>query len=148
MTPRGQAEQQQRQEQRQQQTGGAARQPWLEWVASGLGLALALGVIGVILWEGLRSEDGPPAVVVQVECVVATAAGYVVEFRAVNRGEATAAKLQVQGELKRGGETIETGEVSFDYIPGHSERRGGLVFSQDPRPPLTLELRATGYAEP
>ncbi|MDQ4061153.1 MAG: TIGR02588 family protein [Pseudomonadota bacterium] len=121
--------------------------PWLEWVASGIGLVLATGTIGYMSWQAFRADDAPPAVVVRMERIVPGGAGYTVEIRAANRGDATAAQVRIEGELKRDGQTVETSETTFDYVPGRSERKGGLFFNQDPRP-LTLELRAKGYAQP
>ena len=43
--------------------------------------------------------------------------------------------------------TIETSDITFDYVPGHAERKGGLFFRQDPRM-HKLELRALGYQTP
>jgi uncharacterized protein (TIGR02588 family) len=120
---------------------------WLEWLASGLGLVLSVGAIGYVVWEGLQRTGLPPVVTVHVERTVETAAGYVVEIRAANQGDTTAAMVEVEGELKRNGETVETGGVTFDYLPGQSERKGGLFFKRDPRL-HTLQVRAKGFVRP
>jgi uncharacterized protein (TIGR02588 family) len=121
--------------------------PWLEWLASGLGLVLAVGAIVYIAWEGLQRTGLPPVVTVHGERTVETAAGYVVEIRAINQGDTTAAMVEVEGELMRDGETVETGSATFDYLPSHSERKGGLFFKQDPRL-HTLQIRAKGFVHP
>jgi uncharacterized protein (TIGR02588 family) len=69
------------------------------------------------------------------------------EIRARNRSGHTAAGVVVEGELKRDGQTVETSETTFDYIPGRSERRGGLYFENDPRQ-MELTVRPKGYANP
>lgn len=46
-----------------------------------------------------------------------------------------------------GGEVVEEGEATVDYVPSSSERRGGLVFTRDPRR-HELTLRVKGWAEP
>lgn len=129
------------------QKGEQQGTPWLEWTASGLGLILAVGGIGYILWEGVTSGGQPPAVQVEVQTIVDRQLGYIVEIRATNRSGNTAAGVVIEGEIKRGGQTVETSETTFDYIPGRSERRGGLYFENDPRQ-MELTVRPKGYTEP
>lgn len=121
--------------------------PWLEWTAAGLGLLLAVGIIGFIILDGVSGNGQPPAVEVESRNILDRQPGYTVEIRAINRSGSTAATVVVEGELKRDGETIETSETTFDYVPGHSERQGGLYFSRDPRQ-FDLELRPKGYIRP
>ena len=45
------------------------------------------------------------------------------------------------------GGTIETSDTTLDYLPGRSEREGGLFFSRDPRG-FDLRLRPKGYMKP
>ena len=126
----------------------APREPLLEWIAAGVGLVLTVGMLTVIGREALSGEVGqPPAIEVRVERVVATPAGFVVEIAATNRSGATAAAVQVEGELKDGEAEVETSGAVFDYVPGHATRRGGLFFREDPRL-HRLEVRALGYQAP
>ena len=60
---------------------------------------------------------------------------------------ATAAAVQIEGELLDGERVIATSQVTLDYVPGNSERRGGLFFREDPEA-HGLKVRALGYAEP
>lgn len=125
-----------------------AREPLLEWIAAGIGLMLTLGILAVIGREALSGEvEQPPAIEVRVENVVESTAGFVVEIAATNRSGATAASVQVEGELKSAGTSVEVSAATFDYVPGHGTRRGGLLFRQDPRL-YQLELRALGYEAP
>ena len=123
------------------------RPPKLAWVASGVGLVLALGAIGLMLYEQIRGGSAPPAIIVQAERIVPTGSGYTVEFLARNIGHETAAQVRIEGALKHGGAIQEIGTALIDYVPEQSERRGGLFFTHDPRQ-AELELRATGYSEP
>jgi len=79
--------------------------------------------------------------------IIDTEAGFTVRLRVVNLGDETASDVVIEGELKRGDEMVETSETTFPYVPGRSEREGGLFFSQDPRS-LAMELRALGYTAP
>lgn len=126
---------------------GRSTRPWLEWLASGIGLTLALVGIGLLIWNGLTASDAPPRVEVQLQRVIPSGDGYVAEVIATNHTDTTAATVTVQGELKQNGQTVETSQTQFGYVPGQARRNGGLYFRQDPRR-FTLELRALGYIRP
>ena len=123
-----------------------ARTPWLEWTASGVGLLLALIVFGLIGWQALNGGSEPPAIVVEAGDMTSVPGGFRVEFRARNTGGSAGAQVEIEGILSGGG-ADEISRVVLDYVPGHSERQGGLFFARDPRTG-TLSLRARGYSEP
>lgn len=126
----------------------AATTPALEWAAAGIGLLLLLAMLAIIGLEAARGEtDEPPAITVMSGPVAAAPGGYLVEIEATNASGATAAAVEVEGALMAGQAPVETSSLTFDYVPGHSRRRGGLFFAQDPRR-HRLELRALGYREP
>lgn len=119
----------------------------LEWIAAGVGLTLTLTAIGFMAREGLRRGDGPPVLTVRATEITPTAAGYVVDVRVTNRSRAAAAAVEVAGVLRSGGREVETGAITFDYVPGHGRQEGGIVFRNDPRA-HALTLAATGYVKP
>lgn len=119
---------------------------WM-WGIGLLGLILVLGSIGFALYEAIAGDSSPPDVKVQVEGVIEAQNGFLVEFRVLNEGGRTAAGLTVEGELRDGTDIVETSETTLEYVPSHSERTGGLFFSQDPRE-YDLQLRAKGYETP
>lgn len=119
---------------------------WM-WGIGLLGLILVLGSIGFALYEAIAGDSSPPDVKVQVEGVIEAQNGFLVEFRVLNEGGRTAAGLTVEGELRDGTDIVETSETTLEYVPSHSERTGGLFFSQDPRE-YDLKLRAKGYETP
>lgn len=130
------------------QSNGAAATPALEWIAAALGLLLTLGILGVIGWEAAAGGgDEPPAIEARVDRVVPTSGGFVLELVLENRGPATAAAVEVEGELTKPDGTVATSSATIDYVPGESSRRAGLFFTDDPRVGR-LEVRALGYAEP
>lgn len=124
-----------------------AETPLLEWVSAGVGLALTFGLIGVIGWEAMNADNSPPAVTVERLGVTRAAAGYVLEIEVANTGGSPAAQVAVEGELTRPDGETETAQATFDYVPDHSVRKGGLFFAGDPRAG-TLRLQAKGYVEP
>jgi len=118
------------------------RTPLLEWIASGLGLLLIIGVTAVIARDAFNgSADMAPDVTVAATRVRPSGTGFLVEFEARNVSPITAAQLTVEGKLPGG----ETSTATIDYVPGRSVRRGGLFFSEDPR---GVKLRALGYQDP
>ena len=126
---------------------GSPRTSTLEWISGAIGLALTLAMLSFIGWQAYQGSEGPPIIDVQAEQVVTAAGGWVAEIVAANRSPSTAAAVQVQGELRQGEDVVATSQVTFDYVPGHSEQRGGLYFDQDPSR-YELRLRALGYAKP
>jgi uncharacterized protein (TIGR02588 family) len=125
-----------------------AREPLLEWIAAGLGLLLTLALLAVIGREAIAGETSePPAIELRAASVRPLPSGFLVEVVASNRSGGTGAGVQVEGALKSGSVAVETSDFTFDYVPGHAERKGGLFFRQDPRR-HRLELRALGYQAP
>ena len=126
----------------------APKEPLLEWIAAGAGLVLTLGMMAVIGREALRGDPvQPPAIEMRVERITPAPPGFVAEVVAINRSGGTAAAVQVEGALKSGESEVETSSLTFDYVPGHAQRRGGLFFTRDPRR-YRLEVRALGYQAP
>lgn len=126
---------------------GAPGTPLVEWIAGALGLVLVLLTLGVIGHEALFGDPSPPSITVEAREVHAVKGGWLLEVEAINEGGSPAAGVAVEGELALAGRDPETAETTFDYVPDHSRRRGGLFFTQDPRTaPLTL--RAKGFTEP
>lgn len=118
----------------------------LEWGVAALGFLLVLCTLGFLLYRAFFVPDTPPDVSLRVVSVQPSSGGYLVLLEAVNRGGETAAELLVEGELRQGGQVVETGELTFDFLPPDSVREGGLFFRRDPR--AGLELRAKSFREP
>lgn len=124
------------------------RAPLLEWASAALGLLILAVMFGFLMMEALKSsERTPPVMVVAAAGFTANPGYYIVEIEVTNRSRTTGAAVQVEGSLNQGGQPVETSTAAFDYVPGLSKRRGGLVFTKDPRQ-FDLELRVTGYERP
>ena len=128
------------------QTPGAAI-PLLEWIVGGLGAVLVSGAIAFLVYHALTRDRTPPDVSVVAERVLELENGYLVQFRALNRGGSAAAQLMIEGEVAGPDGSTEVSEAVLDYVPARSGREGGLWFSGDPRAGQ-LTLRAKGYADP
>lgn len=119
----------------------------LEWVIGAASALLVVAMIGFVLYQAFTATSAHPELHVVAETIEPAGDGFHVIFRAANRGGATAAGVEVEGRIERGGETLETGRVTLDYVPAHSRQKGGLLFSEDPRQGR-LVLEAVGYSEP
>lgn len=125
----------------------AASIPLVEWIAAALGLALVCTTIGFMLYKGMTRSGTPPDVEIRAEAVRPVHGGYVVTIRALNRGETTAADVRIEGQLRNAAGVAETSELTFQYLPPLSSRKGGLFFSRNPAE-HQIELRAKGYEVP
>jgi uncharacterized protein (TIGR02588 family) len=119
----------------------------LEAIAGVIGAGLALGTLGVIVWDGARGGGGPAAVTVETLAVHAHEGGFVLEVEVFNSGDEAAAGVVVAGELRREDTSIAESETTFDYVASGSRRRGGLFFLEDPRE-YQVNVRALGYVVP
>jgi uncharacterized protein (TIGR02588 family) len=120
--------------------------PLAEWIVSGIGLLMVGTTVGYLVYASLTKEDSPPDVAVEVLSVVPLRQGYLAKFLARNLGEQGANDVHIMG-IHGSGSTAEESEAVIDFLPGKSERRGGLFFSSEPSP-KSLSLRASGYQEP
>lgn len=121
--------------------------PWWMWGIAIVGLALVTASIAFMLYEAVAGDSSPPDITVHVDATLQIRNGYLVRFRAVNEGGATAEGVTVEGVLRNGTVVIETGNTVLEYVPAHSEREGGLFFTSDPRQ-YQLQVRAKGYENP
>jgi uncharacterized protein (TIGR02588 family) len=121
--------------------------PLWEWIVAAIGLVLVASVIGFLLYEAIAGSRLPPDVKLSVDSVVQIRNGFLAKITAVNEGGITAEGVDIEGELKRGTETIERSRTTIDYLPPRSEKKAGLFFTQDPRQ-LDLQVRSFGYEEP
>lgn len=118
-----------------------------EWAIAAVGFALVVGVIGHSAYHALATRAVVPEVTIEHVGTHATRGGHVVHFRAHNHGSATAADLQITGELRQGSSIVETSGATLGYLPSFSRRKGGLFFQEDPDR-YELRLYPKGYADP
>jgi uncharacterized protein (TIGR02588 family) len=118
--------------------------PLAEKLVALAGLIIVLAVLGVLGYEASTREDAPPEIILQKTDVKALGEGYWVKVEATNKGSSATASLMIEGEVGDG-EAKEVSTVTFDYVPAHSKREGGLFFTRDP---AHVKLRALGYQNP
>lgn len=120
---------------------------WLEWLTGLISLILIALLIGYVSWSALTEQMEPPEFAIEATGMAQVPGGYRITFDIENRTNSTAAAVIVRGELTRGEESIESVDVTFDYVPGQSQSSGAILFSTDPGS-ARLTLRAIGYTDP
>lgn len=146
MKPRQSKSRNQRRGDQRQAVHAAQTSKW-EWVSGAVGLVMVLAMVGYLGYNAMTAESSVPGVTVDHLSTQRTSGGYVVTFRARNSGPSTAASLLISGRLNDGSRNIETSEVVLDYLPPRGERRGGLIFQNDPSG-YQLRLEPKGYVDP
>ncbi len=117
-------------------------------LAAAVGALLIAGCVGSMAWAAFTGDGAPPDITLAATgAVPQREGGWLVSIRATNHGGTTAAELQIRGELREGGQVLETTETTFAFVPAHSTREAGLFFSRDPAS-LELRLSPVGYQEP
>lgn len=112
-----------------------------EWI---IGAASALGVLALVAYlavTAMTEADGPPDFEIAIDDVLVSSGGWHVRVTLRNVGDKTAADVMLRGEVGAG----ETSELTFDYVPAGSTRRGALVFAREPD---GLELSVRSYTDP
>lgn len=120
---------------------------WMEWLTGLVSAALVATLIGYVGWNAATEKMVPPEFAIEATGMARVTGGYRITFDIENRANTTAAAVIVRGELKRGDESLETVDVTFDYVPGESQSSGAILFDTDPGS-AQLTLRAIGYSDP
>ncbi|MBA3042315.1 MAG: TIGR02588 family protein [Alphaproteobacteria bacterium] len=120
---------------------------WMEWLTGLISLILIALLIGYVSWSAMTEQMEPPEFAIEATGMEHVPGGYRITFDIENRANSTAAAVTVRGELKRGEESVESVDVTFDYVPGQSQSSGAILFLTDPGS-AQLTLRAIGYTDP
>ncbi|WP_038162108.1 hypothetical protein [Verrucomicrobium sp. BvORR106] len=121
--------------------------PPAEWIVAGIGLVVFASVLGLMVWDAVAGDQSPPRITVQVDSIAPSGDGFLLKFLARNDGGETAAEVVVDGESPTPGGQTETASATLDFLPAHSERRGGFFFKTKPDQ-NTVRLRASSFREP
>ncbi|HEX2139074.1 MAG TPA: TIGR02588 family protein [Woeseiaceae bacterium] len=121
--------------------------PISQYLVASLGLVIVLATMGYLAYAALFGDGTPPSLQLSVSRIEQTGSGYRVLFTAKNSGAETAAAVHLEARLLRDGGPVEEARATLDYVPGHSETKGGFAFENDPRQG-ELRLEVSGYELP
>lgn len=122
--------------------------PALEWISAGLGLVIALFVLGMIGWQAMIERDEPvPLLGVRIVAVTGAGKGQVATVAVTNTSGRTAASVQVEGVIGKDTPDEQTSTAMIDYVAGHSQASAGLIFAAPPGSG-PISVRVTGYEHP
>lgn len=125
----------------------ASDTPRLEWLLGIFGLALLVAGVSYLTYRGITHPPEPGPVVVTVLDVHPAGGLHIVKFSVRNDGSENLSHLYLTARLSDGDTEIESAQAFIDYLPGHSEQRGGVYLRNDPRQ-HTLRIYPAGYMEP
>ena len=119
----------------------------LELIVGALGSLLVVAVVIFLIWQGWFAQARPADLTVGIVDITEAGSGYRVRLSVHNSGGHAAAGAVVEGSLVQDGTTVETSQVTIDYVPAGTAEEAALVFSRDPGP-LDLQLRPVSYHDP
>lgn len=119
----------------------------VEWIVAAVGLALVVLSVGYIAYTALTTRGTPPDLEIRESSVKRMPEGFLVEFSVVNRGDATAANVVIEGRLLDGEEEVQVKTTTINYVASGSVQKGGLFFTEDPGR-YRLEVKAIGFERP
>lgn len=121
--------------------------PLAEKVVATIGAFIVFAVLTFLAVDAITGDRSPPDIHVAVEAIEQVRYGYLVRVRAINDGGKSAARVELQAVVTTPGGGQETARMTLDYLAGHSEAEGGMMFDTDPRG-RPMRLRALGYSRP
>ena len=113
---------------------------WLQCVCALLGLVVTVAAIAVLARSAF-ADHRPPDLTVLPEALRPVEAGWALEVKVLNKGDMTAAAVEIEGEADG-----EKSGARLDYVPGRGEKRATLVFSSEEKP--RARVRVTGWSDP
>ena len=119
----------------------------IEWIVGIASAVLVLTLVAFVAVEAIVSPNEPPRLSVTILDDLPKVASNEVRFQVFNAADATASAVVVRGELKSTAGSVETAEVTFDYVPARSSAKGSLIFSA-PIGGREIKMYAVGYVDP
>lgn len=117
-----------------------------EWATLAASCVVLLLVVGVIVAQ-MFAATAPPDPVAEIRPPYRVEAGsFHVSVEVSNRGDKTAANVQVAATLELDGETM-TAEQTVDFLAGDATQELVFVFSDDPAAG-TLTVNVSSYSLP
>lgn len=122
--------------------------PLVEWIFGGVSTVAVAGLLLYLAVMSLSGPGAPPDLVARLDRVEKLSGGWLASATIENRGDATAAQVQLHAILKPAQGKAEQREIVFDYVPAHSRRQGAFLFQAEPQAAGDIRFVVQGYSEP
>ena len=123
------------------------RKNLFEWTVFAGSAVLLAALVAALCVEAIRESGRPPALRVAADAPERAGDSFRVPITVRNEGDETAAMVEVEVVLERGGQEVERAELTFDFVPVGSSREGWAAFGTDPRC-CRLVARVTAFQKP
>ena len=120
---------------------------WVEWLTGAVCTLLVIAMLGWIGYDIYRYKPDKARFEIAVTDVEAQAGQYRVSFDIRNLSMTTAAQVHIRGDIQQNAATLESADVTFDYVASESRDTGTLFFRNNPQNG-TLIINVAGYTEP
>ncbi len=119
---------------------------WLEWLVTIISGILVLATFAFLTFQLIKNEQSPPNLSVSLGEVIEKDGGYSLRVSVKNQGTETAENIVIE-IYSNAKNSVERGQVRFQYLPGKSTVKGWVSFSEKPETNL-LKSKVLGYVTP
>lgn len=126
---------------------GPRRRDRAEWTTFAASLFVVGGLVAVIIGLWVTGTTAPLISITTTGPPVAEDGRFVVHARVDNRGDSTAAEVQVTATLSVDGTEVSDAEQILDFLSGGASSRVAFVLDEDPSRGQ-LELKVASYQDP
>lgn len=117
-----------------------------ERVVFATSLVLVVFILGVLVYDALRTETSAPTLRLTLGEVEQQAGHFVVPVQVHNDGDRTAQDVHVEVQLGAG-PSGEKGTFTLDWLPRQAQQEGRVTFSHNPSHD-SLSARVLGFKVP
>lgn len=119
----------------------------VEKICFGIGALVLLGLISFLVYQMVQKKEGPPNLEITI-VEDSTTASYDFKIDVENTGEETAEAANVRLSLYQDGQAVETGTVTFQYVPVKSTKTAWIVFHKKQKTGDSVVVSSITYVKP
>ena len=112
-----------------------------------VGLAVILSLVGFLVYQIYQKEETPPALYV-TSTYQPDMENYGFKVDVENKGEETAAAVNIKLSLYQEGEAVDDGTITIQYVPVKSKETSWIVFHTGRKAGDSLVVSSITYIKP